>query len=62
VNFDQEANVLYSGDTPGTVGGVVQINFQVPPPLPYVIYPAAAEFTVGAGGASSHAAAIYVGG
>ncbi len=62
VNFDELANVLYGGDTPGTVGGVVQINFQVPLLLPYVSYPAAVEFTVGAGGATSHAAIIHVGG
>ncbi len=57
---DAEAYVVYSGDTPGTVGGVMQINFQIPPLSPYAVYPVAIGFSVSAGSVSSHGATIYV--
>jgi uncharacterized protein (TIGR03437 family) len=57
---DAQAYVLYSGDTPGTVGGVMQINFQIPPLSQDAIYPAAIGFGVSAGSVSSHGATIYV--
>jgi uncharacterized protein (TIGR03437 family) len=55
-----QAYVAYSGDTPGTIGGVVQINFLIPPLSPYTAYPAPTIFTVTAVGVSSQAATIYV--
>ena len=56
----QEAEVLYSGDTPGAVGGVVQINFRVPPPGFPFIAPALIDLSVSTGDGTSHLAGIYV--
>jgi uncharacterized protein (TIGR03437 family) len=50
--------VFYAGAAPGTVAGVVQINFQIP--APYIHSPAAYTFTLSASGKSSAPAAIYV--
>jgi uncharacterized protein (TIGR03437 family) len=54
------AYVAYSGDTPGAVGGVVQVNFQVPP-LPFLGgIGGLTGIVVNAGGATSATAGIYV--
>jgi len=49
-------NVLYAGAAPGTVIGVVQINFQVPAQTS----PGLFTFTISAGGRSSNPASVYV--
>jgi uncharacterized protein (TIGR03437 family) len=50
--------VFYAGAAPGTVAGVVQINFQIP--APYIHALGTYNFTLIAGGKSSATAAIYV--
>ncbi|HEV2444530.1 MAG TPA: SBBP repeat-containing protein [Candidatus Sulfopaludibacter sp.] len=58
---DAQAFVPYSGDTPGTIGGVMQINFQVPPLPPYGAFPGLLTgLAVSTGGATSHPSGIYV--
>jgi len=50
--------VFYAGAAPGTVAGVVQINFQIP--APYIHSLGTYNFTLVAGGKSSVAAGIWV--
>src|SRR5581483_130547 len=54
------AYVSYGGDAPGAVGGVVQVNFQIPPLPQYDTFAGMSAFTVQAGGAASHPTTIYV--
>ena len=62
--LDVPAYVSYSGPSPGVVGAVTQINFQVPPP-PWFGYPTSVDgqfvgVVVSVEGAASHSATIYI--
>ena len=61
VEMGQGTYVSYAGDTPGTVAGVIQINFAIPPLAPGFTYPLAAPITVTANGTSSNSATVWVG-
>ena len=57
VYFNSPAEVLYAGAAPGTVAGVVQINFRVPIPNPFVTL---SHFNVLSGTRFSSPVQIYV--
>jgi len=54
------AYVPYAGDAPGAVGGVVQVNFQIPPLPQYEVIAGISALTVEAGGISSQPVQIYI--